>query len=265
MKEISFQSKIISYTCVGEGPCLVLLHGFPMDQRVWEKTSMHLSGYYKTICIDLSGFGQSDMLDEIHSMALMAQAVQAVLWHEKIEKCVILGHSMGGYVILEFARQFPEMLKGLILLHSQAAADDETSQANRNKSIEAVKQNKDIFINPFIEGLFSDDFIANQADRVNLIKEICQSQKVEAIVAALAGMRDRANQLDLLKRIQVPVLFILGKEDKRMHYVNIMSQAALPAHAELLILDKVAHFGFMEKPQIVGMTIGQFTDKCFTV
>ena len=265
MKIISFQSKTISYTIAGEGPCLVLLHGFPMDQRVWEKSSMHLSAYHKVICIDLPGFGQSDILDEFHSMALMAQAVQAVLMHEKIEKCVMLGHSMGGYVSLEFASQFPEMLKGLILLHSQAAADDETAQANRNKSIEAVKRNKEAFISPFIEGLFSDDFIANQPDRINHTKDICLSQKVEAIVAALAGMRDRANQLDLLKRIQIPVLFILGKEDKRMPYVNIMSQAALPAHAELLILDKVAHFGFMEKPQIVGMTIGQFTDKCFTV
>jgi pimeloyl-ACP methyl ester carboxylesterase len=265
MKAISFQNKSISYTIAGEGPCLVLLHGFPMDQRVWEKTSMHLSAYYKTICVDLPGFGQSDILDEIHSMSLMAQAVQAVLVYEKIEKCVLVGHSMGGYVSLEFASQFPEMLKGLILLHSQAAADDETAQANRNNAIRVVTENLEAFINPFIDGLFSDDFSQVHPEKIGFIKEICQSQKVEAIVAALAGMRDRADQIELLKRIQVPVLFILGKEDKRMPFVKIMSQAALPEHAELLILDKVAHFGFMEKPQIVGMTIGQFTEKCFTI
>lgn len=265
MNNISFQTKTISYTITGEGPCLVLLHGFPMDHRVWEKSSQHLSTYFKTICIDLPGFGNSDVLDEIHSMSIMAQAVQAVLDQEKIEKCVVLGHSMGGYVSLEFAKQFPERLKGLILLHSQAAADDESAKKNRNNAIKAVNENKEAFIIPFIDGLFSDQFTQKHPEKIQFIKEICLSQKVDAISAALAGMRDRADQLELLKRIHVPVLFILGKEDKRMPFDKIMLQATLPEHAELLILDKVAHFGFMEKPQIVGMTIGQFAEKCFTI
>ncbi|NOU45929.1 MAG: alpha/beta hydrolase [Bacteroidales bacterium] len=263
MNVVSFQNHKISYTVDGQGECIVLLHGFPMDHRVWADFKSSFTPRFKVISIDLPGFGQSEMIHKNHSMTLMAEVVNVVLTTEKIEKCMLLGHSMGGYVSLEFASQFPEMLKGLILLHSQAAADDENARTNRDTSIEAVKENKTAYINPFINGLFSDGFIANQPDSVNFIKEISHSQEVEAIVAALAGMRDRADQTDLLKRIQVPVLFILGKEDKRMPYIKIMSQAALPAHAELLILDKVAHFGFMENPQIVGMTIGQFIEKCF--
>ncbi len=265
MKSALFQNHKVSYTIDGQGDCLVLLHGFPMDSRVWTNSKQRLAQFYKVICIDLPGFGQSEMLGKTHSMQLMAEAVNTVLEHEKIDKCVLVGHSMGGYASLEFANRFPEKLKGLVLYHSQAIADDETARENRNKAIQLVEIDKVVFINPFIDGLFDEYFAKSHPEKVDFIKNICVSQSEKGIIAALAGMRDRDEHLGVLAKIQIPVLFIMGKNDKRMPFRNIMEQAQIPQHAELLILDNVAHFGFIEKPSITGMTIGMFTKKCFTV
>jgi len=247
----------------GEGNTLVLLHGFPMDSRVWDNAKQRFASYFEVICIDLPGFGQTENLHETHSMVLMAEAVHAVLTHENIKKCLLLGHSMGGYVALAFAKLFPDILKGWILLHSHAAEDDATGKEKRDKAIQSVLKNKANFLNSFMEGLFVDDFANKHPEKVDFIRYICLSQSEQAITAALRGIRDRQNQLNLLKKIQVPVLFILGKNDIRMPFIKIMEQAQLPAHAELLILDQVAHFGFMEKPEITGLTIGMFATKCF--
>ncbi|MDP1815475.1 MAG: alpha/beta hydrolase, partial [Leadbetterella sp.] len=118
MKSVTFRNKNISYSVDGQGDCLVLLHGFPMDSRVWDNSKPRFSEFYTVICIDLPGFGKSEMISDTHSMSLMAQAVNAVLTEENIEKCVMVGHSMGGYVALDFTNQFPEKLMGLIFLHS---------------------------------------------------------------------------------------------------------------------------------------------------
>lgn len=265
MKSVPFTTGKIAYTIEGKGDCLVFLHGFPMDQRVWKQFKHYFTKLFKVISIDLPGFGQSDHLAESHPMSMMAEVVNTVLSKEKIETCIITGHSMGGYVALEFANQFPEKLKGLILFHSQAAADDETGKINRNKAIQSVMENKTDFLNPFVDGLFDEVFFLFNPEKVQFIKDICQCQTEQAITAALSGMRDRNDHIDLLKRIEIPVLFILGKNDIRMPFTKIMSQAALPSHSELLILDHVAHFGFLENPDATGMTIRMFSEKCFSL
>ncbi len=262
-KVVRFQNQNISYSIGGSGKTVVLLHGFPMDSSIWEKTQLNLHSYYQTIAIDLPGFGESEMLGETHSMSLMAQAVHAVLVNERTKAIVLAGHSMGGYVSLEFAIRYPTFLKGLVLLHSHAAADDDATKENRNISILQIKEDKAAFLDAFVKGLFSKVYTESCTERIEAVKVLCQAQTTEATQAALAGMRDRVDHRDWLKACEVPVLFMLGKEDARIPVEKIMQQATLPAHTEILLLKDVAHFGFLEKPHITGITIGQFAEKCF--
>jgi pimeloyl-ACP methyl ester carboxylesterase len=259
----NFNNKQIAYTIQGQGPCLLLLHGFPMDSRVWGSFVPVLASKFTLIAIDLPGFGASACLSEKHDMTLMAHIVKEVLTQESIKECVLAGHSMGGYVGLEFAAQFPEMLKGLVLFHSQAAGDDEQGKQARNQTIEHIKQDKKEFVNGFMASLFDRDFAKKQPAVVDQFRSIAEQQTMEAITAAMAGLRDRASHIDLLTRIHCPVLFILGKRDSRMPILKIMAQAALPAHAELLILDKVGHMGFAEQPELTREVISDFAVRCF--
>lgn len=263
MKTLTFQQKQIAYHKKGEGNCLVLLHGFPMDSRVWKDFTEQLSNDFCVIAPDLPGLGKSDMLAERHDMSLMADVVAAILEAEKISQCVLAGHSMGGYVGLAFADKYPQMLAGLSLLHSHASADDAQGRENRNQAILKIHDDKKTFLTDFIKSLFDEELATQNTKAVRFITDITLSQEKQAVVAAMAGMRERENYIELLTQLKVPVQFVLGKSDNRMPFMKIMAQAALPPHGELLMLKGVGHMGFLESPLIVRDALKTFTARCF--
>ncbi|MFP4471946.1 MAG: alpha/beta fold hydrolase, partial [Bacteroidales bacterium] len=110
---IDFKGKKIHFKDEGEGPVLVLLHGFLESLHIWDDFAAELTGSFRVVRIDLPGHGQTEVIDGKSGMTLMAKAVKAVLDELAIAECVMIGHSMGGYVTLEFALQFGGMLRGL--------------------------------------------------------------------------------------------------------------------------------------------------------
>jgi pimeloyl-ACP methyl ester carboxylesterase len=158
----------------------------------------------------------------------------------------MVGHSMGGYTTLEFARQFPDMIKGFVLFHSHASADTEEARENRRRTINIVKLDKAGFIKEFIPDLFAEENDEKFADEIVALQKSAAETPPQGIIAALEAMRDRSGKIELLLNAQVPVLFIAGKEDKRIPVQNVMAQAILPKHAEVLILGNVGHMGFIE-------------------
>lgn len=260
-KDIQFQGKKICYSLQGAGQTLVLLHGFPMDQRVWNGILPYLQQHFKVITIDLPGFGDSEMIQENHQMELIASVVFEILKAELIERVVMVGHSMGGYASLAFATAYPEKLQGLVLFHSHALGDDSQAKEKRQTAIDAAMSNKAAFVDSFISGLFDVSFAKQHPEIVNHFKSIAASQKTEAIVAGLMGLRDRKTQLLTLSQLDCPILFILGKNDQRMPFTNILAQLALPAHAELLLLDQVGHMGFAEASEKTQKAIAAFVQR----
>ena len=156
-KEITFKGAKINYTITGIGDTIVFLHGFLENLTMWDDFSEKLSATYKVIAVDLPGFGQSDTISENHSMSTMAEAVNSVINHEGISECILVGHSMGGYVALAFAELFGNKLNGIVLFHSQASADNEEAKTNRNRTIKIVENNHAKFISGFIPSLFTED------------------------------------------------------------------------------------------------------------
>lgn len=261
MKSVLFQNQQIAYEVEGSGPALIFIHGFPMDRRVWQNFIPAFIRDFTTISIDLPGFGQSEQLADEHPMWLMSKIVEMVLEAEQIEKVLLVGHSMGGYVALELARQKPGRISGLILFHSHGMPDNDAARAARTTAIAAVDRDHTAFVDQFIEGLFYVDFVHSNPDRVERIKTIALSQSALAIKAAIAGLRDRESQIALLSDIKVPVLFILGKNDNRMPFASILAQVALPSHAELLLLGNVGHMGFEEAAETTSQAIWHFAKR----
>ena len=224
---------------------LVLLHGFMESQAIWDKFFDRIGNDRCVITLDLPGHGQTPQISETHTMALMAECVKFVLDAENIEKATIIGHSMGGYVTLEFAHLFPERTTQFGLFHSQAAAETEQGKINRDRAIEVLKQNKKGFITQLIPDLFAPENVEKfQSEIQNLIK-IAQTMTTESIIAALLGMRDRSCRLDTLQTAKQPVIFIQGKSDKRFPDELIFSQIQLCHQAEVLYLN-CGHMGFIE-------------------
>jgi len=255
---IAFNGAPIHYRTLGSGPWVVLLHGFLESIAIWDAMAASLESSFSVLMIDLPGHGRSGMVNEIHSMPLMAGSVAAVTSHLGIQSFMVCGHSMGGYVALQLSSLMPEMVKGIVLLHSHAAPDDDVARQNRQRTIEIVQNDRHHFIHQFIPDLFAAENLDRLSSEIENLKNQAAATSGKAIIAALNGMMDRTGWLDFLMETKLPLLFVIGKDDSRMPYNKLLAQAMLPSHSEILLLSKVGHMGFLEAPEKIFPVIHDF-------
>ena len=219
-----YKNTNVHFTSIGKGNAVVLLHGFLENSSMWEAVAKELAKKNRVINIDLLGHGETDNLGYIHSMEDQAHMVKALLNHLRLRKYVFIGHSMGGYVALAFAKLFPLTIKGLSLMNSTALPDSEEKKINRDRAIKAVKQNPKIFVRIAIPMLFSEK---NREIYPNEIEQITQEAlqlSPQGIVAALEGMKIRKNQTSVYKTAKFPIQLIAGKQDPALDYESLISQ-----------------------------------------
>jgi len=214
----------IYYTDNGKGKAVVFLHGFLENSNMWLPFVTELSKKNRVICIDLLGHGKTGCLGYVHTMELMAEAVQAVLKHLKIRRSFFIGHSMGGYVALAFAEKNPDALRGLCLMNSTSQADSEEKKQNRNRAITAVKQNHKTFIRLAIANLFRPKNRKLFANEIKQITKEAQQTPLQGIIAALEGMKIREDREALLHFTPFKKMLILGKKDPVLNYESLISQ-----------------------------------------
>lgn len=246
---INFSGAEIRYTLSGKGNTTVLLHGFTESLAIWDAFSKELSKENKIICIDLPGHGKSGCNGEVHTMETMAFCVKAVLDTENVSACVMIGHSMGGYVTLTFAEMFPEMLRGIGLFHSSALPDTPEGKQNRARSIEIIKANHGNFISGFIPDLFAPENRGLLKNEIAVLVEAARAMTKDAIIASQKGMMERTDKQHILEKMKIPFLFIAGKKDSRIPYEKVLEQIAIPEDSTALLLGTIAHMGYLEAPE----------------
>ena len=261
MSAIKFQKKNINYTDQGQGKAIVLLHGFTESLKIWTSFATQLSARYRVIAIDLPGHGKSDCMGAIHSMELMADVVLMLLKNLRIGKCLMVGHSMGGYVTLAFAEKYPEKLLGFSLFHSHCFADTSAEQENRNRTIGIVHQDKFSYVAQFIPSLFPVEVHKKFSRQIERLIQRASKMSKEGVIAALEGMKNRKDMSTLLKTTQLPVLFILGLKDSRVPATRIWEMVSLPAVSEILLLRDCGHMGYIESPEKTYEAIAGFAKR----
>lgn len=224
MKHLFFKNTKISFSDIGKGTAIVLLHGFLENQRMWDGFVASFSKKYRIITIDLLGHGQTECLGYVHSMEDNADMVHAVLSELRIRKAIFVGHSMGGYVALALAELYPETIKGLTLLNSTTRADSEERKKNRDRAIVAVKQNYSNFIRLSITNLFSENNRERLITEIENVKIAALKTPLQGIVASLEGMKIRKDREVLLHFAPFPVLLILGQKDPVLNYEETREQ-----------------------------------------
>ena len=261
MKTMKFQKKNIFYSDKGKGRAIILLHGFTESSKIWKRFAANLSKKHRVICIDLPGHGKSECIEGIHSMELVADVVYKVLKKAEVSKCLMVGHSMGGYVTLAFAEKYPKMLKGISLFHSHCFADTTADQENRDRTIAIVGQDKFSFVAQFIPGLFPLEVHKKFSGQIQKLIERAGEMSKEAVIAAIEGMKNRKDQTALLKSAKLPVLFILGLKDSKAPISRLWEMITLPECSESLILRDCGHMGYIEAPEETLAAIHGFAKK----
>lgn len=242
----------------GQGKTIVLLHGFLESMKIWNKLEKMLAGDFKVISIDLPGFGKSECIEPVHTMSLMANVVNKILLSLEVKRCIMLGHSMGGYVALAFAAQFPSKMKGLVLFHSKARADTPEAKLNRNRAVRIIESDRSNFIFQFIPELFAPGNKEYFQEEINALRKIAAETSKDGIIAALEGMKLRRDRMHVLSDAAFPVLFIAGKEDTRIPLADIVEEAQLPGHSEIVIMSDVGHMGIIEAREKTNKIIQSF-------
>ncbi|MGI9158489.1 MAG: alpha/beta fold hydrolase [Saprospiraceae bacterium] len=239
----------------------MLLHGFCADSSIWQAVRAFLPDI-RILTVDLPGFGASD-LPASPGMAGYAAAVGAVLDALELERVVLLGHSMGGYVALELAESRPEQLLGLGLVHAHPFTDAPERIVHRRRAIAALQEGKkDLYVSQLYAGLFAPNFIQSQPEVVESMVAMGKLQPTEGLITAIQGMIDRREHLEVLERLQAPILLLMGKEDALIPRMWVQDMIQRPALADAHLLPGVGHLSMVETPRYCSEIIRSFYQYC---
>jgi pimeloyl-ACP methyl ester carboxylesterase len=263
-RSFEFDKHQIGYIKTGTGPAVILLHGFGEDHHIFNSTVNALEKTYTVYTPDLLGTGMSPInrFSSNFSIEYVADSTAALIQHEKIENCILLGHSMGGYVTVAFAKKYPQYLKGFGLLHSTALPDTPIKIENRLRGITFIEKfGAATFLETTAPNLFGT---YTQKNHPQLITEFIQSIPSfsnGALTSYYQAMMQRPDLTPVLKTTSSPVLFILGDQDIPIALEDTLPQTKMPQRAYLYVLENCGHMGMLEQPGNFNNAILDFLDK----
>jgi len=261
--KVKFKNIFIRYKVEGMGTIVVLLHGYLESLDIWSVFSGELMKKFKVICIDLPGHGQSGIISDTHTMEILAEGVKTVLNELNINKCILIGHSMGGYVTMAFADLFPDRLYGYSLFHSTPFRDTEEKKQNRNREIKLVNQGKkEMIFNTNVPKAFANDNLKKLKRKVEQALQIAKNTTDEGVKVILEGMKLRRDRSEILSNSKIPVLIILGRKDNYIPFDLIKERIKLNDKGEIYTLENSGHMGFIEEVEESLRALTSFVKRC---
>jgi len=261
-KQFNFGNHTLSYFDKGKGKALVLLHGYLETKEVWNIFAETLSKSFRVIAIDIPGHGKSDVIAETHTMNLMAQTLNSLLIHLNIDTCTIVGHSMGGYVMLAFADLFPDKLERFVLFHSSVYADTDEKKKNRLREIEFIENGKlELIVNTNLPNTFATTNIELFSNELETLKANAKTHNPKGLCAILRGMMERSDRQELIRNFEKPMLFIFGKKDNYISVEVAEKMLFLNPHIQVQWLENSGHMGFIEEPNTAKAVLEGFMKK----
>jgi len=264
-KEIQITGKKIFYRIIGNGKPVVLIHGFGEESDVWRNQIEFLKDKFQLIIPDLPGSGKSEMIDDM-SMEGMAEVIKTILDSEfpKVPpsggfRGAMIGHSMGGYILLAFVEKYWNHLDALGLFHSSAYPDNEEKKTARRKGIEFINHHGAFeFLKTTTPNLFSPK---TRDERPELIDE--QISRLSnfspaPLVSYYEAMMERPDRTEILQKASVPVLFIMGKYDNAVPLEDGLEQCHLPEKSYIYILHQSGHMGMLEEVDTSNRILEKF-------
>ena len=241
-------------------PPIVLLHAFPLSSAMWQAQIEEFSKDYEVFAPDFRGIGKTSGFTDKPSLQSLADDLAH--WLEELGMygpITLCGLSMGGYVALEFARQFPQFLGALILCDTRADADSQETKKSRNEMIEFAKTSAGRAIaHKMLPKLLGETTLRENPRIAQKAKEIASPNSGENLAELIAAMRDRRDSTDFLSEITVPTLVLGGSEDAVSPPGVMAEMAARIPSARHIVIEGAGHLANLEKPTEFNSALREF-------
>jgi len=249
----------LAYDDLGNGPALLLIHGFPLSRKIWQPQLEAFSKDFRVIAPDLRGFGDSDAPAGPYSMDLFADDLVGLLNQLGIEQAVVCGMSMGGYVLMNLLDRYPARVRAACFMVTRAAADDAAGKERRLAlSREVLANGPQIVADAFNRVLFSSLAGDEEAGLIAAVGRIMLQTSAQGLAGGLLAMMDRPDYTGRLGRFKLPALVIGAENDMAIppEESRILAEG-LPA-ARLAIIPSAGHMAGMENPAAVNRELREF-------
>lgn len=250
---------ILSYDDLGEGDIpVIFLHGFPFSKEMWKQQLEFLQSTRRVIACDIRGFGKSTYEEGTLSMDLFADDLVTFMYKLQIEKAIICGLSMGGYIALNAIQRFPTYFEALILCDTQCIADTPEAKEKRYKVIDNITKNGvEEFNEGFIKSVFHKDTLGSKKELVESLRSVVFANSQEVIIAGLTALAERSETCSALGAISAPTLILCGREDEVTPLAQSEFMHESVDRSVLHVIGKAGHVSNLEQPdefneQLVG-------------
>ena len=245
-----------TYRAGGDGLPLVLLHGFPLDHRMWDAVAAALPGGRAVHAVDLPGTpGRADALPE-PALEASADDVATTLRAAGIDRAVVAGLSMGGYVALALLESHPGLVAGLALVDTKSTADTPEAHANRLRIAAEVEATGSVdAVRPMASSLLGE---TTRAARPGLADEVAtwiDQQPPAGIAWSQRAMAARPDRSDVLSAYRGPVVVVVGDEDTVTPVEAAEHLVAAAADARLVVVPRAGHLSAVEQPAAVAAAL----------
>ncbi|NCT13902.1 MAG: alpha/beta fold hydrolase [Flavobacteriales bacterium] len=256
----------VSYNDEGpkKAPVIIFIHGFPLNKSMWDKQSEKLKDSYRVIAYDIRGHGDTDLGAIDFSIDLFAQDLIDFMDALKIEKTMLCGLSMGGYIALNAIDKHPNRFSALILSDTNCTADSSEAKENRMKTIEGIKENGvKKLADGLIPKLFAPESFKTYSEGIAVVKELIVKTPKQSLYNSLHAMANRKETCSKLPEIKIPVLIIVGKEDKITppEAANAMHEKI--KDSSLQIIPNAGHLSNLENQEDFNNQLKKFIDTIY--
>lgn len=252
----------LDYRDQGSGIPVIFIHAFPLNQTMWDDQLVALQNHCRTITLDLRGFGSSEVPQGPYMMDQMAADVSGLMTAVGIDRAVLVGLSMGGYVSLAFYRNYPESVLAMVLADTRAAADTPEARDRRLRSAaKAEAEGARSIAADMIPLLLGSTTLGQRSSIVERVRAMIEANSAVGIAGAQRGMAERRDSTSLLSAMNFPVLVVVGAEDTLTPVSEAETLGNAIVGARLRIIDGAGHLSNIERPEEFNKALIGFLKK----
>ena len=241
---------------------LAFLHGFPFSHKMWQPQLKALPEGFHSVTYDIRGHGSSEVGDGQYTIDLFVDDLIALLDHLSIEKAILCGLSMGGYIALRAIEKFPERIKGLILCDTKSESDTNETKTKRAATIKAIKVfGVQKFANDFVKSIFYEKTFETNPDIVKLITNIICENSPLGICGTVLALASRTDTTNILSSLHVPTCIIVGEQDALTPPTVAKNMNKAIPLSELHIIPSAGHMTNLENTVAFNDTLIAFLKK----